>query len=72
MPPVNQHQYKTGQSLSEYALILALIAAVCVGALTQLGTNTAQSLQTLRNTIETTATVGVGDDDPDTPPPSVF
>jgi len=57
MPPVNQNQYKTGQSLSEYALILALVAAVCVGALTQFGGSIRQSL----NVIETSAGVGLLD-----------
>ena len=33
-----------GQGLAEYAIILALIAAVCVGALTLLGQNIAASV----------------------------
>lgn len=60
MLAVTQRHHQSGQSLSEYALILALIAAVCVGALTQLGTSITQSL----NVIETSAGTGlVGDPD---------
>jgi len=36
-----------GQALAEYGLILALIAVICVGALTLLGTNVRDTLGTI-------------------------
>jgi len=33
-----------GQALAEYGLILALIAVICIGALTTLGTNVSVKL----------------------------
>jgi pilus assembly protein Flp/PilA len=39
-----------GQALTEYGLILGLIAVVCVGALTLMGTN----VQSMLNSIATT------------------
>jgi pilus assembly protein Flp/PilA len=40
-----QAQDEDGQGLAEYGLILALIAVVCIGALTALGTGVAAKLQ---------------------------
>jgi pilus assembly protein Flp/PilA len=40
-----------GQALVEYGLILALIAVVCIGALTALGVNVAAQLQTIADDI---------------------
>lgn len=37
------HSDEAGQGLAEYALILALVAAVCVGALSALGVGIANS-----------------------------
>jgi len=36
-----------GQALAEYGLILALIAVICIGALTLLGTNVQAALQSI-------------------------
>ncbi len=35
---------ESGQALAEYGLILALIAVICIGALTLLGTNVSATL----------------------------
>jgi pilus assembly protein Flp/PilA len=40
-----------GQALVEYALIVALIAVVCVAALTALGTNISDKLQGIADDI---------------------
>ena len=40
-----------GQGLAEYGLILALIAVVCIAALTLLGTNISGALNTVANSI---------------------
>ena len=40
-----QAQDEDGQGLAEYGLILALIAVVCIGALTLLGSGIAGKLQ---------------------------
>ena len=40
-----------GQALVEYALILALVAVVDVGALTLLGTNISNMLSSIANSI---------------------
>ena len=40
-----------GQSLAEYGLILALIAVICITALTTLGTNIRGGLQSLAGSI---------------------
>lgn len=40
-----------GQGLAEYGLILALIAVVCIGALTLLGGNISSALNTVANSI---------------------
>jgi pilus assembly protein Flp/PilA len=42
-----------GQSLAEYGLILALIAVVCIGALTTLGQNLDGQLRNLAGQIST-------------------
>lgn len=39
----SRHTDEAGQGLAEYALILALIAAVCIGALSALGIGIANS-----------------------------
>ena len=38
-----QHSGEAGQGLAEFGLILALIAVVCIGALTLLGTSISTS-----------------------------
>jgi pilus assembly protein Flp/PilA len=38
-------QDEEGQGLAEYGLILALIAVVCIGALTLMGTKVSSTLQ---------------------------
>ena len=45
----NAVEREEGQSLVEYGLIIALIAVVCLTALTALGTNAASQLQTIAN-----------------------
>ena len=40
-----------GQALVEYALILSLIAVVCIGALTLLGGNVNNVLNTIANAV---------------------
>ena len=40
-----------GQGLAEYGLILALIAVVCIAALTLLGTKISSILQTLNGSL---------------------
>jgi len=40
-----------GQALAEYGLILALIAVVCIGVLTTLGTNLQGILTTIGNAV---------------------
>lgn len=42
-----------GQALAEYGLILALIAVVCIGALTLMGGNISSLLTTLAGKITT-------------------
>jgi pilus assembly protein Flp/PilA len=44
---------KKGQSLVEYALILALVAIVVIAALTTLGNTTTNTLDTVTNSIQT-------------------
>jgi len=44
---------ESGASAAEYALILALIAAVIAGALTTLGKNITNTLNTVANNIST-------------------
>ena len=39
----SRHADEAGQGLAEYALILALVAAVCIGALSALGVGIANS-----------------------------
>lgn len=41
-----------GQSLAEYGLVLALIAVVCIGSLSFLGTNIDSMLRTLADRIK--------------------
>ncbi len=41
-----------GASLVEYVLLVALIAVVCVGAITLLGTNTNNKLTTAANALK--------------------
>jgi pilus assembly protein Flp/PilA len=40
-----------GASLAEYGLLLALIAVVCIGAITILGTNISSMFSTMANLI---------------------
>ncbi|HMI99082.1 MAG TPA: Flp family type IVb pilin [Gaiellaceae bacterium] len=40
-----------GQALAEYALILALVAVVCIGALTVLGTSISAQLSAISTAI---------------------
>ena len=45
-----------GQALVEYALILALIAVVCIGALQVLGTNVEAKLQEIADAVANAGT----------------
>jgi pilus assembly protein Flp/PilA len=45
-----------GQALVEYALILALIAVVCIGALQVLGTNVEAKLQEIATAVANAGT----------------
>jgi pilus assembly protein Flp/PilA len=47
----NPLEREEGQALVEYALILALIAVVAVGALTLLGGAVSSKLQSIKNSI---------------------
>lgn len=44
-----------GQALTEYGLILGLIAVVTVGALTMMGTNVNKMLSSIANTLSSSA-----------------
>ncbi len=44
-------RHEAGQTLVEYALLLALIAVVCIGAVTLLGTRIVDFYDTIRNGI---------------------
>jgi pilus assembly protein Flp/PilA len=44
-----------GQALTEYGLILGLIAVVTVGALTMMGTNVNKMLSAIANTLSSTS-----------------
>jgi pilus assembly protein Flp/PilA len=48
---IAKHQAEEGQGLAEYGLILALIAVVCIGALTFLGSNIGLALSSVANSI---------------------
>jgi Flp pilus assembly pilin Flp len=48
---INKKRRSRGQSLTEYGLILALIAVFCIGALKLLGTNVSSKLNNLAQTI---------------------
>jgi len=41
-----------GQTMVEYALLLALIAAVCIAVITGLGTNTNNKLSVINNALK--------------------
>ncbi|MBI5419077.1 MAG: Flp family type IVb pilin [Deltaproteobacteria bacterium] len=43
----NLMKKEEGQALAEYGLILALIAVICIGALTLLGTNVRDTLSSI-------------------------
>ncbi len=45
------HKDEEGQGLAEYGLILALIAVICIAALTALGGGISTQLNTLANAI---------------------
>ena len=47
--PTTDRTDERGASLVEYALLMAFIAAVCVGAVTLLGPTTAEPFSELRN-----------------------
>ncbi len=51
MTKIAKHQTEEGQGLAEYGLILALIAVVCIGALTFLGSNIGVALSSVANSI---------------------
>ena len=44
-------QDEEGQGLAEYGLILALIAVVCIAALTLLGTSVSSTLQSINGAL---------------------
>jgi len=44
-------QQEEGQGLAEYGLILALIAVVCIGALTALGVGVSSTLQSINGAL---------------------
>jgi len=46
-----RYESEKGQALAEYGLILALIAVVCIGALTVLGVAISGKLSTIRNAL---------------------
>jgi pilus assembly protein Flp/PilA len=48
---VDELRSEEGQALVEYGLILALVAVVCIGALTALGVNVAAQIQAIANAI---------------------
>jgi pilus assembly protein Flp/PilA len=48
---VEELRSEDGQALVEYALILSLIAVVCIGALTLLGGNVNNVLNTIANAV---------------------
>ncbi|MBM3270298.1 MAG: Flp family type IVb pilin [Candidatus Sericytochromatia bacterium] len=47
-----------GQALTEYGLILGLIAVVCVGALALMGTNVNNMLKSIASTLGNTGSGG--------------
>jgi pilus assembly protein Flp/PilA len=47
-----------GQALTEYGLILGLIAVVCVGALSLMGTNVKGMLKSIASTLNTSGSGG--------------
>ncbi len=49
-----------GQALTEYGLILGLIAVVCVGALALMGTNVNNMLKSIASTLGNTSSGGAG------------
>ncbi|MFN8615348.1 MAG: Flp family type IVb pilin [Vampirovibrionales bacterium] len=51
-------RYRKGQSLVEYALILALVSIACIGALTNVGTSTSNKLGEVATALEASATAG--------------
>ena len=52
---VNIIRDEEGQALTEYGLILGLIAVVTVGALTMMGTNVNKMLSAIANTLSSTS-----------------
>ena len=48
---INRMRREDGQALVEYALILSLIAVVCIAALTLLGGNVNNILNTISNAL---------------------
>ena len=64
------HRDETGASLVEYALLLALIAVVAIGALTFLGHTVSNTLNTVSNDIAVGAGGGGGGGGGGNAPPS--
>ena len=54
----NLIQEEDGQALTEYGLILGLIAVVCVGALTLMGSNVNGMLKSVATTLGNTSAGG--------------
>lgn len=50
--PRSKRRTRAGAALVEYVLLVALIAAVCVGAVTLLGTNANTKLTTAANALK--------------------
>lgn len=44
-------QHEEGQGLVEYALLLALIAVVCIGVITSLGTRVSETFDNIRDVL---------------------
>ncbi len=53
MNHMNRKVSKKGQSLAEYGLILALVAVLCITALTTMGGNISKMINQLGNKIQT-------------------
>lgn len=52
LAPRSKRRTRAGAALVEYVLLVALIAAVCVGAVTILGTNANSKLTTAANSLK--------------------
>ena len=47
----SKFQDEEGQGLVEYALLLALIAVVCIGVITSLGTRVSETFDSIRDAL---------------------